>query len=172
MTAQNLVLIGMPASGKSTLGVMAAKALGWDFLDTDVHIQVQQGCTLQALIAQRGAEAFGALEADCVCNLALRRCVVATGGSVVFSARAMAHLQGLGRVVWLQVGLEELHRRIGDLDARGVLRRPGQTLEAIFAERQPLYRRFAHATLACDGRAPEALVAALAAGVGPANSAL
>ena len=165
MSALNLILIGMPACGKSTLGVMAAKALGWDFLDTDVHVQVRERATLQALIEARGVAAFKALEAEHVRALTLDRTVVATGGSVVFSAAAMAHLRALGRVVWLQVGLDELARRVGDLAARGVLHRPGQTLGDILLEREPLYRRFAHAAVRCDGRAPEAVVAELAAAV-------
>lgn len=164
---QNLILIGMPASGKSTLGVMTAKALGWDFLDTDVFIQTRERRTLKAIIRQEGVEAFRALETDYVCQLNPTRCVVATGGSVVFGAAAMDHLRHIGRVVWLKVALSELQRRIGNLTERGVLHRPGQTLGDILQERETLYRKYAHTVIECGGHTPEQLVAALVGCVHP-----
>ena len=158
---QNLILIGMPASGKSTLGVMTAKALGWDFLDTDVFIQSREGRTLKTIIRDEGVEAFGALESNYVCQLHPAHCVVATGGSVVFGARAMAHLQRLGRVVWLKVGLNELQRRIDSLTERGVLHQPGQTLDDILKQREVLYRKYAHTVVECAEKTPQQLVAEL-----------
>jgi len=154
----NLILIGMPASGKSTLGVMAAKALGWNFLDTDVLIQHQQGRTLKHIIETDGPQAFRTLENHCVTQLDLSHHVIATGGSVVFGAEAMAHFGRLGLIVWLKLGVAALEQRIGDLVARGVLHQPGQTLTDIYNERRPLYERYAHAVLACDGKPAEALV--------------
>ncbi len=155
---KNLILIGMPASGKSTLGVMTAKALGWDFLDTDVFIQTREGRTLKAIIHSEGIEVFRALESNYVCQLNPTHCVVATGGSVVFGARAMAYLQQLGRVVWLKVDLNELQRRIGNLTERGVLHHSGQTLGDILQEREVLYRKYAHTVIECAGQTSEQLV--------------
>lgn len=158
MPYRNLTLIGMPASGKSTLGVLAAKALCWDFLDTDVLIQARQGRTLQHIIANDGVAAFRALESRTICGLDVERCVIAPGGSVVFEAASMSHLHQLGLIVWLQVSLPELARRIGNLSERGVIHHPGQTLADILAEREPLYRRYAQRTVACDGKSHEQLV--------------
>jgi len=160
---RNLVLIGMPASGKSTLGVLAAKALGWDFIDTDVLIQVGERKRLSQLIAEGGASGFCALEARYVRTLALERTVVATGGSVVYNPKAMAHVRELGTVVWLRVGLAALEPRIGDLNARGVLHAPGQTLADLHAEREPLYARYAERVVDCEGKSADGIVAALVA---------
>jgi len=161
MLLRNLVLIGMPASGKSTLGVILAKALGLDFMDTDVFIQAREGRTLREIIRTRGTAAFRKLETRYVCGLDLSGFVVATGGSVVFGHEAMQHLQRLGCVVWLKVGLEALRVRIGDLERRGVLHEPGQTLADILAEREALYAQYAQVTLPCDGKTPEHIVAEL-----------
>lgn len=158
MRYRNLTLIGMPASGKSTLGVLAAKALGWDFLDTDVLIQSREARTLKDVIANDGVPAFRALESRTICGLDVERCVISPGGSVVFEPDSMSHLQQLGLVAWLHVGLQELSRRIGNLAERGVIHRPGQTLADILAEREPLYRRYAQRTVACDGKSHEQLV--------------
>lgn len=158
MSTQNLILIGMPASGKSTLGVMAAKALGWDFLDTDVFIQTQEHRKLRDIIESEGIDAFRTLENRYVRQLHVNECVIATGGSVVFGAEAMAHLRGIGHIVWLKVSLDELQRRIGDIVERGVLHRPGQTLADILAEREAFYHQYAQTTIDCTNRTPEQLV--------------
>ena len=163
MPIHNVVLIGMPASGKSTLGVMLAKALGWDYLDTDVFIQAHEGYTLREIIRTRGTKAFRALETRTVCKLDLSHFVIATGGSVVFGPLAMEHLQQQGLVVWLRVGLDALARRIGDLERRGVLHRPGQTLGDILAEREALYEKYAQVQVRCDGKSPERIVTELVA---------
>ncbi len=160
---RNLILIGMPASGKSTLGVLAAKALGWDFIDTDVLIQVGERKRLSQLIGEAGASGFRALEDRYVRTLAVDQTVIATGGSAVYSPKAMAHLDRLGAIVWLRVGLAELEARIGDLAARGVLHAPGQTLADLHDERAPLYARYAERTVDCDGQNAEAIVRALVA---------
>lgn len=154
----NLVLIGMPACGKSTLGVMTAKALGWNFLDTDVFIQHSESRTLKHIIANDGLKKFRDLENKYVCGLNLDHCVIATGGSVVFGPEAMAHLNTIGHVVWLNVSLETLQRRIGDIVECGVLHQPGQTLADIFQEREHLYRQYADTILDCDGKSADALV--------------
>lgn len=158
MPYRNLTLIGMPTSGKSTLGVLAAKALGWDFLDTDVLIQAREGRTLKDIIANDGVPIFRALESRTICGLDVSQCVIAPGGSVVFEPQSMRRLQQLGLIVWLKVDLAELSRRIGNLAQRGVIHRPGQTLADILAEREPLYRRYAQRTLLCNGKSHEQLV--------------
>jgi shikimate kinase len=153
MTAlNNVVLIGMPAAGKSTLGVLLAKATGRSFVDTDVHIQAREGRTLQRILAEAGIEGFRRIEEEGVLGLGCRDSVIATGGSVVYGERAMKHLKASGVVVYLQLPLVVLARRIKDLAGRGVVMNPTQTLADLFAEREPLYRRYADVIV--DARAP------------------
>jgi shikimate kinase len=144
---RNLVLIGMPSAGKSTLGVLAAKALGMDFLDTDILLQTLQGERLQALMARHGRERFLQLEAQAILSLSPEHTVIATGGSVVYDAAAMRHLKQLGRVVYLEVPFDEIVRRLADTATRGVVMREGQSLRALYQERTPLYERYADAVL-------------------------
>jgi shikimate kinase len=144
---RNLVLIGMPSAGKSTLGVLAAKALGMDFLDTDILLQTLQGERLQALMARHGRERFLQLEAQAILSLSPEHTVIATGGSVVYDAAAMRHLKQVGRVVYLEVPFEEIAHRLADTATRGVVMREGQSLLALYQERTPLYERYADAVL-------------------------
>jgi len=155
---KNLILIGMPASGKSTLGVMTAKALGWDFIDTDVYIQTQEQQKLHEIIETQGTETFRQLESHHVRQLNVHHCVIATGGSVVFGAEAMEHLTQLGHTIWLKVDLNELNHRIGDIVERGVIHQPGQTLTDILNEREIFYHQYAQTTIDCTNRTPEQLV--------------
>ena len=147
----NMVLIGMPGVGKSTLGVLAAKELAAPFVDTDLLIQAAHGKRLEEIIRERGLEGFRAAEEAAVCALNCAGTVIATGGSVVYSAKAMEHLRRRGRILWLDLSCALLERRLGDLDARGVVRAPGQTLQGLYDERKPLYARHAHARLLLDG---------------------
>lgn len=148
----NIVLIGMPGAGKSTLGVLLAKATARDFVDTDVVLQARAGCRLQQLLEEHGPAGFRALEEEAVLSLSCRNTVVATGGSVIYGARAMRHLRQQGRIVHLDVGLDILEKRLGNLPTRGVVRDPGQSLQALFEERHPLYARWADVTVSChDG---------------------
>ncbi len=147
--AANVVLIGMPGAGKSTIGVLLAKALSRDFLDTDLVIQAREGKRLHELIAERGLAAFRELEERHVLDLAPACAVVATGGSVVYSERAMAHLQADGVVIWLDVPLPVLTRRLANYATRGIVIAPGQSLADLAAERQPLYERYADLRLPC-----------------------
>ena len=139
----NIVLIGMPASGKSTAGVILAKLLGFSFLDTDLLIQSREGRRLHEIIADRGVDGFLAAEAAACRSIRAERCVIATGGSVVYSEAAMAHLKSLGCVIYLEVDFETLTGRLQDLRERGVVLRPEQTLAELYRERVILYEKYA-----------------------------
>jgi shikimate kinase len=167
---ENLVLIGMPGVGKSTVGVLLAKASARDFVDTDVWIQTREGRSLPELLERHGREGFLALEERHVLGLAPRRTVVATGGSVVYSGRAMAHLRAHGRVVHLALPLADLERRLADLSVRGVVAQPGQSLAALYAERMPLYRRQAELTIEAAGLTQDQVVARILAASAAASS--
>ena len=139
----NIILIGMPASGKSTLGVMLAKLLGYDFLDTDLLLQKRIGRHLQELLDKEGAERFKALEEEALLSVKCERTVIATGGSAVYSARGMAHLATLGRVVYLSLPLTEIKARLSDLSSRGVVMGEGETLDTLYRSRAALYEAYA-----------------------------
>ena len=163
----NLVLIGMPSSGKSTAGVLLAKRIGSGFIDTDLIIQGEQGALLSQIIEKEGAEGFLAIEERVNAGIAAMRCVIATGGSVCYLPRAMEHLKTLGRVVYLKLSMEEVARRIPSLVKRGVVMRGNvETLEELYAERVPLYEQYADVTVCCDGQTIDETVAAIAAATG------
>lgn len=148
----NIVLIGMPGAGKSTVGVVLAKRLGMSFLDSDLVIQETHGKLLHELIAEHGVEDFWKIENDINAGLDRQNSVIATGGSAVYGKEAMEHLQEIGVVVYLQLPYEEVEERLGDLNARGVTLMPGQDLRGLYEERIPLYEQYAHITIACDGK--------------------
>ncbi len=151
----NLVLVGMPGVGKSTVGVLLAKQLGYGFLDTDIYIQEREGRKLPGIIADRGIEGFKKCEERAILSLAPSAHVIATGGSVVYSRRSMQHLGLGGRIVFLDIAPGLLAQRLDNLDARGVVYAPGQTLSQLYRERHPLYVRYADITVVCDGLSPE-----------------
>jgi shikimate kinase len=155
---RNVVLIGMPGVGKSTVGVLLAKRLGFAFIDTDIFIQVREGRSLQELIRAHGTEEFCRIEENHILALALDSHVIAPGGSVVYRPRAMAHLKAGGVAIHLDLAVERLKRRLEDVDARGVVIGPGQTIESLYAERRPLYLDYADATVATDGLPPDQVV--------------
>ena len=144
---ENIILIGMPGAGKSTLGILLAKAIGYDFIDTDLLIQRQAGMTLGRYLADRGYQALRQLEAEVICALDHAGTVIATGGSAVYSQAAMQHLRANGRVVYLQCALEVLDQRIASMDERGIAAPSGQTLADVQAERIPIYEQFAEITV-------------------------
>lgn len=148
----NVILIGMPGCGKSTLGVLLAKALGMTFLDTDLVIQDQEHALLRDLIHTHGSDGFLALEETTCARLEASNSVIATGGSVVYEPKAMAHLAELGTIVYLKLGYKALARRLGNLEKRGVVLRPGQTLRMLYDERVPLYEKYAQITVDCGGQ--------------------
>ena len=150
----NIILIGMPGAGKSTVGVVLAKLLGYDFVDLDLVIMRRHGQTLQQMLDRHGVEQFLEWESQAAQSLECQRTVIATGGSVVLSRHAMEHLRAMGLVVYLDVPLPELEKRITDLATRGIVFEEGQTLADIYRQRLPLYRRWADRVLpfdACDG---------------------
>jgi shikimate kinase len=163
----NITLIGMPGAGKSTTGVILAKILGMGFIDTDVRIQTDQGKTLQQIVDESGHLALRAVEERIVRSLDVRNHVIATGGSVVYSKMAMDHLRSLSTIVFLKCGLEELRRRIRNFDSRGIARKRGQSFDAVFRERQPLYRKYAELTVDCETPGQEQLAARIAGLVRP-----
>ena len=159
--ALNIILIGMPGAGKSTVGVLLAKRLGYQFVDTDLLLQTQQQCRLQQIIARVGLDAFKELEAEVLCNLETTHSVVATGGSAVYSAQAMAKLKKLGQLVFIDIPLAELLDRVSDMDTRGLVIGPNESYEHLYAERQPLYRKYAEITISGGGLTVEAVAAAI-----------
>lgn len=155
----NIILIGMPGAGKSTVGVLLAKTLGYAFLDTDLVIQQREGPLLQSLVDSLGVEAFLDVEADAICSVECRGTVIAPGGSAVCRERAMSHLKALGRIVYLHLPLEELERRLNNISTRGIAMAPGETLADLFAYRAPLYRNYADLTVDVGRQSLEETVA-------------
>ena len=143
----NITLIGMPGSGKSTVGVLLAKALGYNFLDLDLLIQQREGMLLQDILDEHGVERFLDKEAETICSVECSRTVLAPGGSVVCREDGMAHLKGLGPVVYLRVPMDELNRRIKNLSSRGIAMNPGESLADVMAFRAPLYEKYADLTV-------------------------
>lgn len=139
----NLTLIGMAGAGKSTLGKALAQKLNYAFLDTDLLLEEQAGCSLQAILEQAGPDGLRQQEAQVVQSLHLQHTVIATGGSVIYSAAAMAHLRNISHIVYLEAPFAMIAARIGNASQRGFVRAPGQTLRDVYEERLPLYRQYA-----------------------------
>ena len=148
----NIVLIGMPGCGKSTVGVVLAKNLALDFIDSDLLIQREMGMRLSALIEQYGDDGFREIENRVNSGIEAENSVIATGGSVIYGEEAMRHLKAIGTVIYLKLSYEQIEERLGNLHARGVSIKAGQTLRDLYDERCPLYERWADMTVACDGK--------------------
>ena len=155
---KNIVLIGMPGAGKSTIGVILAKSLLFDFCDTDLSIQKETGESLCDTISRIGIEGFIKLEEAVICNQRFENSVVATGGSAVYGENAMAKLKENGTVVYLKVSPEELQSRIKNIHTRGIAMKEGTTISELYSERAPLYEKYADITVECDGKTPEECV--------------
>lgn len=151
--AGSITLIGMPASGKSTLGCALAHQLNKQFIDADKLIESTYHKTLEQLIDKHGVARFLQIESDAVCSIDDENAVISTGGSAVYSARAMEHVATLGPLVYLEVSCDELEKRLGNLQQRGVVARDGSVvlLPHLYSERVPLYRRYANLTVNVDG---------------------
>ena len=146
---KNIILIGMPGCGKSTIGVVLAKNLGYSFVDSDLVIQEQKGMLLHTIIEEQGLDEFNAIENQINASLQADRSVIATGGSVIYGKEAMEHLRAIGTVIYLQLPYEEIEQRLGDLHQRGVSIREGQTLRSLYEERVPLYEKYADLIIDC-----------------------
>ena len=149
---KNIVLIGMPGAGKSSIGVVLAKKIGYYFLDSDLLIQEKEGMLLHEIIEKKGLGAFKEIENWVNASVMAERTVIATGGSVVYGREAMAHLRSIGTVVYLQLPCDELVERLGDLGQRGVAMEKGQDLLSLYEERRGLYEEYADVTVQCGGK--------------------
>lgn len=150
----NITLIGMPASGKSTVGVLLAKRLGYSFVDVDLVIQEQEGRLLKEIIEQEGTEGFLKVEDRVNRELDVRHSIIAPGGSVIYGTHAMEHLKEISTVVYLKLSYEEVENRLEDLKDRGVALKDGMTLRDLYEERVPLYEKYADITVDESGKSP------------------
>lgn len=148
----NIVMIGMPASGKSTIGVLLAKRLGYAFVDVDLVIQEQQGKLLKEIIAERGLQGFMEVEEETNAGLDVKKSVIAPGGSVIYGPKAMEHLREIGTVVYLKLTYEDVEARLGNLKDRGVVLKDGMTLRDLYEERIPYYEKYADVTVDETGK--------------------
>ena len=158
----NIILIGMPAAGKSTIGVLLAKTLLKSFIDTDLIIQGKYSSALCDIIEREGTDAFLKIENDVICDHNYHCSVVATGGSAVYGDEAMAHLKKDGIVVYLDLSLDEIEKRIGNITTRGVAMKNSTTLAELYKERTPLYNKYADITVSCQNKTAEQTVEEIA----------
>jgi shikimate kinase len=165
----NIILIGMPGAGKSTIGVILAKVLGYQFIDSDLLIQEKEGCLLKDIIARDGLEGLIAVENQVNCDIVADNTVIATGGSVIYSPEAMKHLREIGTVVYIKLSLSTIEKRLGNIRQRGVVFKEGQTLKDLFEERCPLYEKYANIIVDGEGLEMEALMEKIAQSVKIAN---
>ena len=147
MKKDNIILVGMPTSGKSTVGVILAKILGYNFVDADIVIQKKDGRRLSEIIEQEGVDGFIEIENKINAGIETEKTVIATGGSVVYGTEAMEHYKNIGKVVYLKVGMDVLTRRLKDVKQRGVVMRQGQSLISLYNERSVLYEKYADITI-------------------------
>lgn len=154
----NVILIGMPGAGKSTIGVVLAKSLGMRFVDSDLVIQELEDRLLQDIINKEGMDRFLDYEEHAILTIKCKKSIVATGGSVVYRKGAMDHLRSLGKVVYLDVSYKEIERRVNNITTRGIAIREGATLRDIYEERTAYYQKYKDMTVDCDGKTVEDIV--------------
>ena len=157
----NITLIGMPGAGKRTLGVVLAKILGYQFLDSDLLIQKAEKRKLSTIIKEDGIEGFKEIENRINASINVEETVIATGGSVVYCEEAMKHMKEIGKVIYLKLSYENVSKRLGDLVGRGVVLEEGQTLKDLYEERTPLYEKYADIVIDEEGKDLEASLQAL-----------
>jgi len=148
---KNIVLIGMPGAGKSTVGVILAKVLGYHFIDSDLLIQEREQCLLKDIIDRDGLDGLIAVEEQVNSEINTEHTVIATGGSVVYGSKAMEHLRNIGIVVYIRLSYETIDERLDNIKQRGVVFREGQTLQSLYEERCPLYEKYAHLIIDAEG---------------------
>ena len=158
----NIILVGMPGAGKSTLGVLLAKATGKLFVDTDIIIQQKTKRLLQDIIDNDGTDAFLKLEEEILLSVNEENTVIATGGSAVYSEKAMGHFAKSGKIIYLHVDFAEIEKRVTNITTRGIVLKNGKSLADAFAERKPLYDKYAHIVVDCTGASVEDSVRKLA----------
>ncbi|WP_029230697.1 shikimate kinase [Butyrivibrio sp. VCB2006] len=163
MKKNNIILIGMPASGKSTVGVILAKILGYNFVDADIVIQEKEGRKLSEIIESEGIDGFIDIENKVNTEIEVEKTVVSTGGSAVYGKEAMDHYKNIGKIVYLKVSMGVLTKRLSDVKQRGVVMREGQSLVSLYNERTPLYEKYADIVIDEGDKTMEEVVADLLA---------
>lgn len=154
----NIILIGMPGAGKSTVGVVLAKNMGYKFIDSDIVIQEKYGMLLHQIIEKYGTNGFNDIENQVNSELTADNSIIATGGSVVYGKEAMEHLKSIGTVVYLKLPYTSIKRRLGDLNKRGVSLEKGETLKTLYEKRIPLYEKYADITIDCNKKSIRSIV--------------
>ena len=158
MGKNNIIMTGMPAAGKRTLGVLLAKFMGYSFVDVDLVIQEKTGKLLKEIIAERGDEGFLKLEEEINAGLQVEKTIISPGGSVIYGEKAMKHFKEIGTVVYLKLSYEDLEKRLGNLQERGVVLKDGMTLRDLYNERVPYYERYADVVIDETGKNFEQVV--------------
>lgn len=155
---RNIVLVGMPGAGKSTVGVILAKVLGMNFIDSDLLIQEQEGMLLKDIIKREGLQGYIDIENQVNRDISVENAVIATGGSVVYCPEAMEHFRETAKIVYIKLTYDTICKRLGNIRQRGVVLRDGQTLLDLYEERIPLYEKYAHITVDAEGLGIEELM--------------
>ncbi|WP_167957134.1 shikimate kinase [Anaerosporobacter faecicola] len=158
---RNVVLVGMPGAGKSTAGVILAKVLGYQFIDSDLLIQKQEKKLLHQIIATKGLDAFIEIENKVNASIEAEEAIIATGGSVIYGKEAMEHLRAIGTVVYIKLSYDTLCKRLGNIKQRGVVLKEGQDLRGLYDERCPLYEQYCHFAIDAENLDAEGLVEAI-----------
>ncbi|HHX55431.1 MAG TPA: shikimate kinase [Clostridiales bacterium] len=154
----NIILIGMPGAGKSTVGVILAKLMGYKFIDSDLLIQRQEESLLKDIIKEKGLEGFIEIENKVNSEIKAEETIIATGGSVIYGKEAMSHLSNIGTVIYIKLSMENLKDRLGNMKQRGVALKRGQNLEDLYEERTPLYEKYSDIIVNSDGKSIEELL--------------
>lgn len=154
----NIILIGMPGAGKSTIGVVLAKTLGFTFIDSDLVIQERENRLLQEIIDDIGMDNFLDVEKDAILSIHANQSIIATGGSVIFRDEAMKHLKESGIIVYLKISFEEIERRVNNITTRGIAMAKGHTLRDVYDQRIKLYEKYADVIIDCDDKSLEDIV--------------